>query len=128
MATYDVTDKTQTTINCIVGDVFMLTRPLHYKGIEQGDDEEISINGFRIVYPELGKFTGHSTDTGKSWVEYTHSKSGAQIIEFTSADLGRYVFTCVIQGVSVHDHSGIPMGGPAYATYYSEPTVPGNEE
>lgn len=126
--TYDITDKSQTVINCVVEDVILLTRPLYYKGIEQGDDETISVNGFRILYPELGQFIDSSTDEGKSWVKYQHQKSGQQVIEFISHDLGVHTFTCVIQGISVHDHASIPMGGPAYATYYSEPSVYTEEE
>ena len=125
---YEATDKSQTIINCVVGDVILLRRPLYYKGIEQGDDKSISANGFRILYPELGHFIEHSTDEGKSWVKYKHEKSGQQIIEFRSHDLGVHTFTCVIQGISVHDHASIPMGGPAYATYYSEPSVYTEEE
>jgi len=124
----DVTDKIQTTLSCMVKDVIRLTRP-PYKGIESASsDTKVSVNGFTILYPELGEFIAYSTDVGKSWVEYQHLKSGSQIIEFRSEDLGTHVFTCVIQGITVHDHASIPMGGPAYATYYSEPTVPITEE
>lgn len=129
MATiYDATDKSQTIISCNVGNTVLLTRPLYYKGIEQGDDKEVAVNGFRILYPALGKFIEHSTDEGKSWVKYQHLRSGQQVIEFRSRDLGTHVFTCVIQGIVVHDHASVDMGGPAYATYYSEPNIVYQEE
>lgn len=120
---YDATDKSQNVFSCKVGDTILLTRPLHYKGIEQGDDRKVTANGFKILYPALGEFVEHSTDVGKSWVKYKHLKSGQQVIEFRSNDLGVHTFTCVIQGVVVHDHASVDMGGPAYATYYSEPNV-----
>lgn len=119
-ATYDITDKSQTIISCKVGDTILLTRPLYYKGIEQGDDKKVMANGFKILYPTLGEFIDYSTDAGKSWVKYKHLKSGQQIIELRSNDLGTYTFTCVIQGIVVHDHASIAMGGPAFATYYTE--------
>lgn len=121
--TYDITDKSQTVMSCRVGDTVVLTRPLYYKGIEQGDDRSITANGFKILYPALGTFIDYSKDAGKSWVKYQHLKSGQQIIEFRSNDLGTHIFTCVIQGIVVHDHASVDMGGPAYATYYSEPNV-----
>lgn len=121
--TYDITDKSQTIISCRVGDKVLLTRPLYYKGIEQGDDKKVTANGFKILYPALGEFIDYSKDVGKSWVKYHHLKSGQQVIEFRSNDLGTHIFTCVIQGITVHDHASVDMGGPAYATYYSEPTV-----
>jgi len=126
--TREAEDKSQTVINCAVNDVIKLTRPLYYKGIEQGDDKTVSVNGFKILYPELGSFINYSTDEGKTWVKYKHQKSGQQIIEFISHDLGIHTFTCIIQGISVHDHASIPMGGPAYATYYSEPSTHSDEE
>ena len=129
MATiYDMTDKSQTVISCRVGDTVLLTRPLYYKGIEQGDNPKETINGFRIIYPELGEFVDYSTDEGKSWVKYQHNKSGQQIIEFVSHDLGVTTFSCIIQGVTVHDHASVDMGGPAYATYYSDPNTYSEEE
>jgi hypothetical protein len=123
-----VQDKSQTVINCGVGQTIKLSRPQYYKGVNQNLDTKVGVNGFRVLYPELGEIIESSTDPGKTWIKYKHKKSGTQVIEFTSVDLGTHVFTAVIQGITVHDHASIPMGGPAFATYYSEPNVTTTEE
>jgi len=118
-------------ISLVVGDSVRLYRPHGYLGVEYtNSNTEIYRFGFKILYPTLGKFIADSGDAGtaaapgaRSWVTYLHEKSGKQVIEFMSSELGTHKFHIVIQGVLVHDHASIAMGGPAFATYYSETTV-----
>jgi len=100
-----------------------LYRPIGYKGVDYGGEADIKYyrHGFKVVYQSLGEFTEGSTDTEKSWVVYHHQGSGEQVIEFNSEELGAEVFYFVIQGILIHDHASIAMGGPAFGTYYSEP-------
>jgi len=107
---------------CSVNDKLKLCRPIGYKPVtwEEGANEGIYLNGFRVVYPELGKFEG-TPEGDTNCVYYRHEKSGRQVIEFMSADLGKHYFYLILEGIVVHDHASIPQGGPAYATYYSEP-------
>ena len=110
------------TIVCAVNDKFKICRPLGYKPVTWGEDadKKVYLNGFRVVYPELGEFEGKPEDNKDDCVYYRHLKSGRQIIEFVSIDLGNNYFYIVLEGITVHDHASIPQGGPAYATYYSE--------
>ncbi|MHA1409735.1 MAG: hypothetical protein ACTSQY_05435 [Candidatus Odinarchaeia archaeon] len=110
------------TIACLVDDKVRLLRP-PYKGIPFSSqaDEKYYRYGFRILKTDLGEFVEDSGDTEKSWVVYHHKKSGKQTIEFISDELGLFKFYVVIQGITVHDHASIVMGGPAYATYFTEP-------
>jgi len=115
-------------ISLMVGRRLKLFRPGGYPGVEYaGGDAKYYSNGFKILYPELGEFTESSSDDGKSWVIYKHLKSGKQVIEFISDSLGTVKFHLVAQGVQIHDHASIEMGGPAFATYYTEPTTPVEE-
>lgn len=111
-----------TTTICAVGDKLKVCRPLGYKPVtwQEGADVDIYLNGFRILYPELGKFEGAPEDNKTNCVYYRHEKSGRQVIEFVSTDLGDNYFYIILEGIVVHDHASIPQGGPAYATYYSE--------
>jgi len=120
--------KNQTIMICKVGDTVRLTRPLYYKGLDLGMDPKEGEHGFRIVYPKLGEFIAWSDDEAGTWVEYKHLRSGTQVIEFYSNVLGSHTFSCVIQGITVHDHASIAMGGPAFATYYTEQTATPTEE
>lgn len=121
-----------TYFSCIVGERVLLHRPAGYKGIKFKYTEGPNINpktsvhidyyryGFRILFPELGKFISDSNDVNRSYVIYLHEKSGEQIIEFVSDELGSFKFYVVIQGITLHDHASIAMGGPAYATYFTK--------
>lgn len=104
------------TFYCIVGDELEICHPLFCKGVEmKSAGETKALRGFRLVYSDLGDISA-----GDKWncVKYHHKKSGKQVIEFTE-DLGFRKSYLVMETVSVHDHSSIPMGGPAFATYYS---------
>jgi len=119
------TSSGETVASCSVGDTLKIYRPLGYKGIKfivENTDSEKQRFGFSILYPNLGKFVGDSGDesTSASWVLYKHEKSGRQIIRFISNELGYNVFTLVVQGIPVHDHASIAMGGPAFGTYFTE--------
>jgi hypothetical protein len=110
-------DKLQTTVSCRVGKSLTLIRPVGYSAVTGSENA-----GFKMLYPALGEFT----EVGEDYVVYLHKKSGTQIIEFVSNTLGHHVFSAIIQGIIVHDHASIPMGGPAFATYYTE--APTNSE
>jgi len=112
-----------TTMICTVKDKLKLCRPPGYPPVMWGEDADkgVYLNGFRVVYPKLGKFDGAPEGNKENCVYYRHEKSGRQIIEFMSTDLGRHYFYIILEGVVVHDHASIPQGGPAYATYYSAP-------
>jgi len=113
-----------------VGGVIKICHSNFFHGIAFSSNDPSQIKhmqkGFRIVYKALGEFVDDAT---LEWncVLYKHLKSGKQIIEFTE-DVANRKSYLVMQGITVHDHASIPMGGPAYATYYSEPTVPITEE
>jgi len=105
-------DKFQTVTSCAVGHTLRITRPLGYPPVKDAEN-----GGFRILYPKLGSFINIDS-TG--YVDYLHENSGTQVIEYISNSLGHYIFSLVIQGVLVHDHASMSMGGPAFATYFSD--------
>jgi len=106
---------------CSVNDKLELHRPVGYPPAEWPKDAnpKIYLNGFRVVYSELGEF--EKIPDEDNMVYYKHLKSGHQVIEFVSDFLGRHYFYLILEGITIHDHASIPQGGPAYATYYSEP-------
>ena len=108
-------------MSCGVGDKLKISRPIGYKPTTWASDlnEKFFLNGFKVIYTEIGEFEGSPDDTGNH-VYYRHKKSGQQIIEFISKGLGTVYFYLVLEGVMPHDHASIPQGGPAYATYFSE--------
>lgn len=117
-----------TTISCMVGDRIQLVRPT-YKGVSyiaatgsdgESLDEDYYRFGFRILFPNIGKFIDDSGDEGQSHVVYLHEQSGQQIIEFVTTELGTFTFYVMIVGIPIHDHASVAMGGPAYATYFTE--------
>jgi len=117
---------------CGVNDKVKLCRPVGYPPVTWAEDadEKIYLNGFRVVYPELGEFDGfpNIANEQNNCVYYKHLKSGRQVIEFVSVFLGKHYFYIILEGIVVHDHASIPQGGPAYATYYSEPEEGAVEE
>ena len=114
----------------VVGGEVRLCHSYFFKGIvnnsEGSESQKYNQRGYRIVYKQLGEFV---EDKDQEWncVRYKHTKSGKQVIEFTEDVANRRSYI-VMQSVPVHDHSSIPMGGPAYATYYSEPSTTAGEE
>jgi len=104
------------TFYCCVGDVVEICHPIFCKGVETTGESVKAKRGFRLIYPDLGDI-----ELGTKWncVEYHHKKSGQQIIEFVE-NLGSRRSYLVMETVSVHDHASIPMGGPAFAAYYTE--------
>lgn len=119
------TDNQNAVAGCTVGQTLKLYRPIGYKGItfSEGTNAKEARNGFILSQPNLGEFTDASTDDAKSWVLYKHNKSGKQVVQFISNELGYHTFSLVIQGIQVHDHASIAMGGPAFATYFTEPST-----
>jgi len=112
--------------SCVVGDKIKICHSNFYRGISFTDtsDTRYLLKGYRVVYKNIGEL-----EDSDEWncVVYKHLKSGRQIIEFTE-DVAFRKSYFVMQGVVVHDHASIPTGGPAYATYYSEPNLPTTEE
>jgi len=116
------------TYVCSVNDKLKICQPTYYPPVEIDRDkysETQALGGFFIVYPELGKFEGF-VEGSNMCVYYRHLRAGKQIIQYVSRSLGEYIFYIVLDGIIVHDHSSIPQGGPAYATYYSR--IPQEEE
>lgn len=113
-----------------VGGTAKICHSTFFKGVDyESEDPNASKylqKGYRITYRNLGEFID---DSELEWncVMYKHLKSGKQIIEFVE-DLAHRKSYLVMQGVLVHDHASIDMGGPAYATYYSEPSSFTDEE
>jgi len=103
---------------CKVGDLVKIKRPVGYPAVKFSVDYDTKqyLNGFVILYPELGEFEG---SPGNAAVFYRHTAPGRQVIEFLSADLGRYRFRAEIESIVVHDHASVHTGGPAFATYYA---------
>jgi hypothetical protein len=113
-------DVTISNLNftCKVGDLLKISRPGCYPPVDFPSDADTTqyLNGFYVMYPEIGEFEGN---IGNSAVFYRHKTSGRQIIEYLSDGLGKYKFRVVLEGVVVHDHASIHTGGPAFATYYA---------
>ena len=104
---------------CVVGDTIEICHPLFYKGATvENVSSTIALKGFRVLYPNLGELS--DVESGEyNCVRYTHKKSGKQVIEFTE-DLALSKSYLVLEAVSPHSHDSIAMGGPAYATYFTE--------
>ena len=110
-----------------IGDTVKICRPVgyppHVLGINyEYTSSDTSINGFRILYTELGRFVDDDTlGVDDICIRYLHEKSGMQIIEYTAAGAAVTTkFYAILQGIMVHDHASIHQGGPAFATYYAE--------
>lgn len=106
-----------------VGRKIKITRPLGYPPAIDPSVESVygttEANGFKLLDTNLGKFVDES-DAGDDSVIYEHIKSGQQIIRYSGKSLVTVLFYVVAQSVLVHDHASIAMGGPAYATYFTE--------
>lgn len=111
-----------------VGDVIRIRRPVGYphRGAGSGESEKkYECLGFKIMNEDLGHFVRTEneeyTPDNSLCVYYKHEKSGKQVIQYNAnGGLKPIVFYITIQGITVHDHGSIHMGGPAYATYYAE--------
>jgi len=102
---------------CIVGDRLEICHSEYYKGKPHGDPTDAHRNGFRLIYPKLGKLEASTSKKGNC-VEYLHEKSGQQVVEFVE-DVAQRRSYLVMETVAVHSHDTIAMGGPAFAAYYS---------
>jgi len=118
------------TFSVPVGGAVRICHSYFFRGIEfrsdDADQNKYMKRGFRIIYKNLGEFVDDDS-LGWNCVKYQHTKSGKQVIEFVE-DVANKRSYLVMQTVPVHDHASIPMGGPAYATYYSEPVNTAEEE
>ncbi len=118
-----------TTFTAIIGDVLKLRQPVNYLPVEFPEDYDSTQfkKGFVIFDRKIGKFVdGDLSDD--ICVYYKHIKSGKQIIQYLSNSLGERRFYAIIEGIGVHDHASIPQGGPAFATYFTEPPYTGADE
>ena len=82
-------------------------------------------NGFKLLTPDLGEFTDFN-EAGENSVIYKHTKSGQAIIRYSGKSVLTVLFYVIAQGIIVHDHASLAMGGPAFATYFAD--VPTTEE
>lgn len=119
--------STTTMFTANVGDVIKLCRPAGYPPWPVGNppggaviSEETQRIGFRLLDPVCGKFI-RTTTAADTCVYYSHEKSGRQVISYyAGGSVVPITFYAVVQGILIHDHASIYMGGPAYATYYAE--------
>jgi hypothetical protein len=119
---------TTTTFAANVGDVIKLCRPAGYPPwpIDNPPSEIAGIDaskerlGFKLLDPVCGKFI-RDYSARDTCVYYSHEKSGRQVISYyAGGSIVPVTFYAVVQGILVHDHASVYMGGPAYATYYAE--------
>lgn len=75
-------------------------------------------NGFKLLNPDAGKIVKVHTD--KLAIDYQHNTNLDNTIIFMS--ISGDVVRILAGNIMVHDHASIHTGGPAYATYKSEPT------
>lgn len=121
---------TTTMFTANVGSVLRLCRPAGYPPwpIDNKPESTETLNleyeamGFKLLEPIYGKFIRLEELTDDdTCVYYQHEKSGRQIISYyANGAIVPIVFYAVVQGITVHDHASIYMGGPAFATYYAE--------
>jgi hypothetical protein len=107
------------TFYCVVGDTVEICHPLFCSGATTDTTEGDSVRGFRLIHPELGELKESTGSESFNCVQYTHKKSGKQVVEFTD-DLSLSRHYLVFDTVAPHSHDSMAMGGPAYATYYTE--------
>lgn len=107
---------------CSVGDKLKICQPVFYPppstNKDNEEDLEYELGGFRILYPDVGKFEGFAKGSNMCII-YKHLLPDRQIIQYSSRVLGEHIFYIILDAVVVHDHSSVQQGGPAYATYYS---------
>jgi hypothetical protein len=82
---------------------------------DQNGNLRALINGFYIENDEVGEI---SPVANKVAIKYKHNYPADNTIYFHSLTGEMCVIS--IGRVPVHDHSSIPMGGPAYGTYFSD--------
>ena len=124
----NINPATTTWFTASVGDTIRLCRPVGYPPwpvdnppSDTGSvDSEHDRNGFKLLEPYCGKFV-NDTSSRDACVYYKHEKSGKQIVTYYAGGaVVPVTFYAVLQGIVVHDHASVYMGGPAYATYYSD--------
>lgn len=76
------------------------------------------VNGFAVEDDTVGSIEPIS---GKPAVKYTHHKPEKNKIYFWSFE--EWLVALSIVGVSIHDHSSIIQGGPAFGTYFTDDEV-----
>ena len=126
VSTSNLDPATTTTFAANVGSVIKLCRPAGYppwpidnkpNDIENTDTERIE---FKLLEPIHGKFIRDTTAVD-ACVYYKHERSGKQVISYyAGGSIMPIMFYAVVQGILVHDHASVYMGGPAYATYFAE--------
>lgn len=103
-----------TVFECTVGDTIEVC---HSKLVMAHEGED-RVRGFKMSEPDMGNLVENSDKS--NCVDYTHTKAGKQVLEFKERYLSKLSYIEIAGSIRVHDHSSIPQGGPAYATYYSE--------
>jgi hypothetical protein len=100
------------------GDVMKIVRPPGYPAGEGG--------GFTLLPPVFGEIIDGDEE---DYIVYKHTSAGRQIIQFTSNEAIRpRVFYLILDGITLHDHASLSMGGPAFATYFTGVTRTSQEE
>lgn len=111
----DPVPNTTTTFFAAPGNIIKVTRPLGYPPGDGG--------GFALSDTGAGEIIEISQD----YIKYKHNSFKRQTIVYTSkGGVKPLTFYLVVDSIVNHDHASIAMGGPAFATYYTEvPTEEG---
>jgi hypothetical protein len=122
----NINPATTTWFTASIGDTIRLCRPAGYppwptdNAPTNIDSTEYERVGFKLLEPYCGKFID-ITNPNDTCVLYKHEKSGKQIIAYYAGGaIVPITFYAIVQGILVHDHASVYMGGPAYATYYAD--------
>jgi hypothetical protein len=101
--------STTTNFFAMPGNIIKVKRPLGFPPGTGG--------GFSLVEPINGVILENSVD----YIKYKHEKFGRQVIKYISnGGLYHLTFYLAVDSISLHDHSTISTGGPAFATYYTD--------
>lgn len=127
----------QITIYCIPGKTYEIEIPRtleNFKGyfplsgsvkIEDSSGSTqlrtIEHNGFVVEDEDIGEILGPLADSMKVGIQYKHKRPGDNTIWFFALT-GERLKININGSIDIHDHSSIVTGGPAYGTYYSEPS------
>jgi hypothetical protein len=120
-----------TSVNLAVGEEILLEIPNDYKSGKGwfakggatgtikwlGDDRDL-LRGFMAENTNIGSLRINPNKSSAS-VLYLQKLSGENRIYFF-AETGESA-VCNVTQIPVHDHSSIMQGGPAYATYHTNP-------
>jgi len=117
---YDEETPGVVTGKCLPGDKIKICHsPFYNKPVE---DLENEVNGFSLQDDTLGRL--EKDEENVDCVYYYHDEAGVQVIKFREGR-ANIIGSLTLEGIVVHDHAAVTAGGPAFATYYSEPQEEG---